>query len=61
MNGLFQEVEVAQMRKEGQGICGDAFLSRKEPGGRVVSVLADGLGSGVKASILASMTATMAL
>ena len=61
MNGLFQEVEFAQMRKDGQGICGDAFLSRKEPGGRVVSVLADGLGSGVKASILASMTATMAL
>ena len=58
---MFQEVEVAQARKDGEHICGDAFLSRKEDGGRVVAVLADGLGSGVKASILASMTATMAL
>src|SRR4029079_2031283 len=29
--------------------------------GRIVSVLSDGLGSGIKASVLATMTATMAL
>jgi hypothetical protein len=37
-------------------------VSRKLPGeGRIVSVLSDGLGSGVKASVLANLTATMAL
>jgi hypothetical protein len=43
-------------------ISGDVFLSQKvKQEGRIVSVLSDGLGSGVKASVLASMTATMAL
>ena len=58
----FIEVDSCQRAKNGQFISGDVFLSRKvEPEGRVISVLADGLGSGVKASVLASMTATMAL
>ena len=39
-----------------------SFSPRKvEPEGRMISVLSDGLGSGVKASVLATMTATMAL
>ena len=59
---LFLEVDFDQRRKEGEYICGDSFLTRKTPGeNRVVSVLSDGLGSGVKANILSSMTATMAL
>ena len=38
------------------------FLTEKvKAEGRIVSVLTDGLGSGVKASVLATMTATMAL
>lgn len=58
----FIEVDSCQRAKQGQFISGDVFLSRKvEPEGRLISVLADGLGSGVKASVLASMTATMAL
>ena len=58
----FIEVESYQRAKHGQFISGDVFLTRKvEPEGRVISVLSDGLGSGVKASVLASMTATMAL
>lgn len=63
MNGpLFLEVDVAQRAKEGQCICGDSFLShRMADKNRVLSVLSDGLGSGVKANILSSMTATMAL
>lgn len=58
----FIEIDSCQRAKHGQLISGDVFLSQKvKQEGRVVSVLADGLGSGVKASVLASMTATMAL
>lgn len=59
---LFLEVDYAQCRKHGQDICGDAFKSRRlEDGARVLAVLSDGLGSGVKACILSGMTAVMAL
>jgi hypothetical protein len=58
----FIEVDFCQRAKSGQLICGDVFLSEKiKQEDRVVSVLSDGLGSGVKASVLATMTATMAL
>ena len=58
----FIEVDSCQRAKGGEFISGDVFLSenlKKE--GRIVSVLSDGLGSGVKASVLATLTATMAL
>ena len=48
----FVEVGSFQRPKSGQAISGDVFLSEKvkhEP--RIVSVLSDGLGSGVKASV----------
>ncbi|GLH74942.1 serine/threonine phosphatase [Geothrix limicola] len=55
------ELDHAQEKKTGQSACGDVFQSRKlEGGSRVVSVLADGLGSGIKAAVLANLTATMA-
>jgi hypothetical protein len=58
----FIEVDSCQRAKHGQLISGDVFLTQKvKQEGRIVSVLSDGLGSGVKASVLASMTATMAL
>lgn len=58
---FFIEVDHAQEKKAGQAACGDVFLSQKLDGGeRVISVLADGLGSGIKASVLAHLTATMA-
>lgn len=58
----FIEVDSCQRAKHGQLISGDVFLSQKvKQEGRIVSVLSDGLGSGVKASVLATMTATMAL
>ncbi len=61
-DSLFLEVGCAQRVKEGERICGDSFFSRKiQEENRVLSVLSDGLGSGVKANILSSMTATMAL
>lgn len=62
MNPLHIDLGYAQRCKHGENICGDAFKFQKnDDGGRVVAVLSDGLGSGVKANILASMTATMAL
>ncbi len=43
-------------------VCGDVFLSRKvQQEGRMISVLSDGLGSGIKANVMATMTASMAL
>ena len=61
-DSLFLEVDCAQRRKDGEHICGDTFHSMKLTAeDRVIAALSDGLGSGVKASILSSMTATMAL
>lgn len=58
----FIDVGSCQRAKNGQLISGDVFLSQQiKLEGRIVSVLSDGLGSGVKASVLASMTAAMAL
>jgi hypothetical protein len=58
----FIDIDFSQQAKHGQVVAGDVFLSRKIKGeGRVISVLSDGLGSGVKASVLANLTATMAL
>lgn len=58
----FIEVDFCQRAKNGQLISGDVFLTENmKQERRIVSVLSDGLGSGVKASVLATMTATMAL
>ncbi len=60
--GTFIEVGHSRVSKHGQGAPGDTFISRKSGGdGRVVSVLSDGLGSGIKAGVLSTLTATMAL
>ncbi|MDR0568343.1 MAG: serine/threonine-protein phosphatase, partial [Spirochaetaceae bacterium] len=58
--GMFIETASYQVKKKGQSAPGDVFLSQKSmSGARIVSVLSDGLGSGVKANVLASLTATM--
>lgn len=58
----FIEVGFWQQAKAGQHAAGDIFLSNRIPGpDRLVCVLSDGLGSGIKANVLATMTATMAL
>lgn len=58
----FIEVDYCQSAKNGQLVSGDVFLSRKfKEENRTISVLSDGLGSGVKANVLATLTATMAL
>ena len=56
------EIDVQQKRPKGEIVCGDVFLSnifREE--GRMVLVLSDGIGHGIKANVLATLTATMAL
>ena len=58
----FIDVDHAQCSKNRQSICGDVFLSHRiKEEGRILAVLSDGLGSGVKASVLANLTASMAI
>jgi len=60
--GFYIEVNSQQRNHDEERICGDVFLNKyiKEED-RVVAVLSDGMGHGVKANILATLTATMAL
>ena len=56
------EVDAQQKSHEGERICGDVFLSEKfKEENRLIVVLSDGLGHGVKANVLATLTATMAM
>jgi len=56
------EVGFYQMYHHGEHIGGDVFLSKRIPEeNRVLCVLSDGMGSGVKANVLATLTATLAL
>ncbi len=59
---LFIEMEVSQVTKTGQAACGDdvRFLT-VEKENRHLCALSDGLGSGVKANVLATMTTSMAI
>ncbi|MHC4551864.1 MAG: SpoIIE family protein phosphatase [Planctomycetota bacterium] len=62
MDRPFIEVDFARQSKSGQGAPGDVFISnRLADEGRIICVLADGLGSGIKANVLATLTATMAM
>lgn len=59
---FYIEVDLEQLNCNGEMICGDVFLSEriiKER--RIIAVLSDGMGSGVKANVLATLTASMAL
>jgi hypothetical protein len=59
---FYIEVECQQRNQHGQSICGDVFMSRKlKDEGRTILVLSDGLGSGVKANVLGTLTASMIL
>lgn len=58
--GNYFEIEHKTLHKEGQQICGDVVMHKRIPEeNRTIVVLSDGLGSGVKANILATMTASM--
>ena len=56
------EIDVQQKKPKGEVACGDVFQSnifREE--GRTILVLSDGIGHGIKANVLATLTAAMAL
>lgn len=59
---MFVDIDFHQEKKYNQNAFGDYITSKRfTDTGRLIAVLSDGLGSGVKANILASMTATMLL
>jgi len=63
MSGKFYIEVAGEQRNYGQErICGDVFISRKiKEENRTIVVLSDGMGHGVKANVLATLTATMAV
>lgn len=57
---MFIDIDCSQMKKSNQNAYGDYFISKRFPDeARLIAVLSDGLGSGIKANILSCMTATM--
>lgn len=63
MNSKFYiEVSCEQRFQDGERICGDVFLSKRiKEENRIIVVLSDGMGHGVKANVLATLTSTMAI
>lgn len=55
MENLFFEIASAQINKFNEELCGDSIISHKNGVSSTV-ILSDGLGSGVKANILATLT-----
>ncbi|WP_041075809.1 SpoIIE family protein phosphatase [Thermotoga caldifontis] len=53
------QIDHAKKNKSGEEICGDSICVKKSSE-RVVAAVSDGLGSGIKASILSTLTAKMA-
>lgn len=58
MPNLCADMAWVQISKKNETICGD-FFTVADQGEKQVLVLSDGLGSGVKANILSTLTATM--
>ncbi len=58
---FFIEIAIDQKCHYEEKICGDVFVSHQvSEENRLIAILADGMGHGVKANILATLTATMA-
>lgn len=61
MNDLCIDIDYSQLFKNGQKIGGDVyFIDRNEDSNVLTVILSDGLGSGVRANVLASLTSHMA-
>lgn len=62
MSDTFVEIGQAQTARRGEWVCGDVMLRRSiQAENRKLLVLSDGMGKGVKANIMANLTASMAL
>lgn len=60
MKNCFIEVESFQKSKDSEYAYGDRFFSAKDnKRNRIIAVLSDGLGSGVKANVLSTLTGSM--
>lgn len=57
----FIEVDTWKYSKHNRSVSGDVTLTRKMGDRRIISILCDGLGSGVEANVLASFTASMGI
>ncbi|MHC6203662.1 SpoIIE family protein phosphatase [Breznakiellaceae bacterium SP9] len=56
----FVEVDYKQVSKYGQSAPGDVFYSQRDTrSSRIIATLSDGMGSGIKAGVLATLTSTM--
>ena len=61
MNDLCIDIDYSQLFKHGQNIGGDVYyVDRSENSNVLTVILSDGLGSGVRANVLASLTTHMA-
>jgi hypothetical protein len=59
---FFIEINCQQRNHGDERVCGDVFLSRRiREEGRIVVVLSDGIGHGIKANLLATLTSTLAV
>ncbi len=59
---FYIEVVCKQKHHGDARVCGDVFYSRKiREEGRIIAVLSDGMGHGIKANILATLSSTLAL
>ena len=56
---LHADVDIQQLYKNGEELCGDNVIVTRSPENTTI-VISDGLGSGVKANILATMTTKIA-
>lgn len=62
MSDLHVDLDIQQKKYHGQIVCGDVFHTRRISGeGRYIVILSDGLGHGIRANVMATLTASMAM